>query len=260
MGGGGSAPPPPPPMSVEERTLMKKQADAIDQQSSIIMKQMKQQELLAPIMYKQFGVRPLYNAEGEIYGYADDSDPAMEEINRNNKDITLEQQRRTMKAFRGELPVDPGIERQLKLDETNLRNNLIARLGPGFETSSAGIEALANLRQRASEIRYRAARDEMTLGEQLALMGTEQLDRSNAVKLTNIMGPSNAMINFGQAYGNVAQNYGAAQQPYQAFRGAMTTWGGQKAAVDSANAAGKGQMIGAGVGAVAALGGAALIF
>ena len=261
--GGAEAPPPPPPMSDEEKDLMKKQSAAIDAQSSILQTQFKQQQLLAPIMYKQFGITPQYNEAGEIVGYQDQNpadEAVMKQIRENSNNITLAQQNRTLKAFRGELPIDPGLEKQFTIDENELRNRLIAQFGPGYETTSAGIEALANMKAKHDSIRYGAARDEMSLGEQLQLASTAQLDQQQTQRLSNIYGINSEALKFGQAYGQVAGSYGQAQQPYQAYRGAMGTWAGQKAGVDSANAAGQGQMIGAGVGAAAAIGGAAIIF
>ena len=76
--------------------------------------------------------------------------------------------KRSKDALEGNLPVDPTLERNLAESREQLRETLRQNLGPGFETSSAGIEALADFDKRAEELRYGARRGELTLSEQLS--------------------------------------------------------------------------------------------
>jgi hypothetical protein len=75
---------------------------------------------------------------------------------------------RTLKALRGELNVDPALERDIKTQEQTLRERLQQQLGTGYETSSAGIEALQRFGEGANVLRSQARHGEMTLSEQLA--------------------------------------------------------------------------------------------
>jgi hypothetical protein len=75
---------------------------------------------------------------------------------------------RTLKALRGELNVDPALERDIKTQEQTLRDRLQQQLGTGYETSSAGIEALQRFGEGADVLRSQARHGEMTLSEQLA--------------------------------------------------------------------------------------------
>jgi endosialidase-like protein len=75
---------------------------------------------------------------------------------------------RTLKALKGELEVDPTLTHELEVQEQNLRSNLMKQLGPGYETSTPGIQALAEFNRRKGELIYGANRGEITLGEQLA--------------------------------------------------------------------------------------------
>lgn len=75
---------------------------------------------------------------------------------------------RTLAALKGELPLDPTLIRELETQEENLRGGLMKQLGSGYETSSPGIEALADFNRRKGELIYGANRGEITLGEQLA--------------------------------------------------------------------------------------------
>lgn len=74
---------------------------------------------------------------------------------------------RELAALKGELPIDPTLTRELGTSEATLRSSLQKQLGPGYETSTPGIEALANFMARKNELIYGANRGEITLGEQL---------------------------------------------------------------------------------------------
>jgi hypothetical protein len=75
---------------------------------------------------------------------------------------------RTLKALRGQLDVDPALERDIKTQEQTLRERLQQQLGTGYETSSAGMEALQRFGEGANVLRSQARHGEMTLSEQLA--------------------------------------------------------------------------------------------
>ena len=83
------------------------------------------------------------------------------------QEIELEFLRRSQAALAGELPVDPALERALEEGRGTLEESLRRQLGPGFATSTPGIEALANFDQRAEELRSGARRAELTVSEQL---------------------------------------------------------------------------------------------
>lgn len=89
-----------------------------------------------------------------------------------NKEIQKLLGERTLKALKGELEIDPALERDLKGQEQTLKERLQQQLGPGFETSSAGIEAMQKYREGADVLRYQARRGELTLSEQLSMART----------------------------------------------------------------------------------------
>lgn len=95
-------------------------------------------------------------------------DPTTEEGMRK-KEIDKLLQERTLKALKGELEIDPALERDLAKQEETLRDTLRAQLGPGYETSSPGIEALQAYQEGANVLRSQARRGELTLSEQLSM-------------------------------------------------------------------------------------------
>lgn len=77
------------------------------------------------------------------------------------------QHQRFLDAVEGKLPVSPGLERGLGEQERQLRESL--RRANLDETSTPGIQALAEFRQRSEELRDAARRGVLTETEQFAL-------------------------------------------------------------------------------------------
>jgi len=82
---------------------------------------------------------------------------------------------RQLKALRGELEVDPALEREIEEQELEIRERMARQLGPGWETSSPGIQTLAEQRKRAAELRDAMRRGEMTTSEALTQSRLQQL-------------------------------------------------------------------------------------
>lgn len=109
---------------------------------------------------------PLEEGElGEITGFRQLPDPTGD----LREEIELGLLERSKAALEGRLDVNPGLVRQLGESRDLLREGLRKQLGPGFETSTPGIEALAKFRQSESEILEGARRGDLTLAEQLSL-------------------------------------------------------------------------------------------
>jgi len=109
---------------------------------------------------------PVYeDRAGQIIGF----DKIESEEDRLRAEIERGLLERSLKALRGELDVSPMLERELGEREMTLREALMRQLGPGFETSSPGIEALTKNTTLATELREAARRGELTLAEQLSL-------------------------------------------------------------------------------------------
>lgn len=229
---GSSAPKP----STAEKNAQQAQADILNQQRTMLQAQYDQQQLLAPILYKQNNIEPTYGADGKITGFHD-LGPTQEQtayshlLSAQEKNLAysqaleplqLQQQGyqvqtdangmptgfslipggaadlqgqyatqqlatgkqqqevnqllldRSKKALAGELPVDPGLDRHFNDSEQILRASLSKQLGPGYETSTPGIQALANFTQRKNETIYGAQHGEIGYADQLAQAGQSQ--------------------------------------------------------------------------------------
>lgn len=181
------------------------------------------------------------------------------EANREIEELT---RARSLAALKGELPVNPGLLSQLGREKTTLQETLRKQLGPGFETSTPGIQALAEFSQRESEVLEAARRGDVTLGEQLRMgqeasrrdfgfAGVDLSQRLRQQQLGNIMGVSQAQLPAIQGLSGVAQGFNAplsflANNRAQQFQAQQLS-----AQLSQQNRAGIGQLFGAGLGAYA---------
>jgi hypothetical protein len=207
MAKGASVPAP----SAEERALQQSQADLLNTQKQILQSQQAQQKVLLPFFAEQEGYNVELDDAGNIKSIS--KTPNETETLRNTLDKELAE--RSLKALRGELPVDPNLEKSLKTQEETLKDRLTKQFGPGYETSSAGIESLRNQSESAENLRANARRGELTLSEQLGIAREQQNDftRQSSQDFLRQISSGDQLTTAG-AFGQVASGYGAAQAPY----------------------------------------------
>lgn len=149
-------------MQPEERAALGQQQNALNDSRQQILRVLQQQNLLTPQLLSSLGFTQGPNgqitdqgAQGGTMAEVFASGPEQQRIN------SLLRQRQ-INALQGNAPVDPGLERNLGLQEQTLRNQLRSQLGTGYETSSPGMQALADFNQRATEARYNVGKEALT--------------------------------------------------------------------------------------------------
>lgn len=287
MGGGGTTVNYPQPTQ-EERDLQRQQTELLQQQTTILNANLRQQELLAPILYKAQGIQPIYGEGGEITGFEElpltPEEQAQQQLTQSFLERSLAQlereeaaapqeaeiegllRERTLAALRGEAEVDPSVTRGLEESEAQLREHLFRQLGSGYETSTPGIQALAEFEKRKQEVLSGARRAELTLGEQLGLarqavgsqravdyLSPTQLQESlRQSRLGNIFNISQAPAQIGLAgYGQIAQGYNYPLNFFQQQRQGQFNADVASAQSAASAQAGLGSLIGTGITAAA---------
>lgn len=158
---------------------LQEQTALLRDQRDILSRQVREQNLLAPFLFEESGVTPLFNTrdpetgklqdpslgEGEIIAFERVDDP----LDPIRKDIERGFLERTQAALAGELPINPALTSELESQRISLDEALLKQLGTGFQTSTPGIEAIGQFERGASEIRESARRGDLTLSEQLGL-------------------------------------------------------------------------------------------
>lgn len=235
-----------PGPSAEERELQKNQAELLALQRQIIEQQRQQQAVLLPFLAEQEGFDVTTNAEGTITAISKRANPD----DAKRKELESGLLDRSLKALKGELPVDPALEETLTTQEKQVRDKLSAQLGPGYETSSAGIETLGNFFRSSEILREGARTGQLTLAEQLGITRSQQ-DQFSRQSSQDVLRQSaiGDPLTFAGAFGQTARGFGQAQQPFIQQRQMQLQ-------ASMANAQSSNSILGAGIGAFGSLFGA----
>lgn len=236
-----------PGPSGAEKRLAREQASMLRLQQEMIHQQREQQAVMLPILAEEFGYDIETDEFGNITSIDRTHDPRQEQRDRI-EDLLLDRQER---ALAGDLPVDPGLERNLQQQETDLRNRLQRQFGPGFETSSPAIETLGDFMGVSEALRHGARTGEMSLAQQLSLAREQQgmMRQQNRFGNVQQFGVQNPM-GFAGGIGQVAQGFGQAlqQHPDRHHRQLTTQANIAQGQMQMQHQQGIGQMIGAGMG------------
>lgn len=230
-----------PAASASEQALMAAQTDALRQQQSVLQTNLQQQELLAPYLYQQAGLKPIYEdvpavagpsqryqdtassgnnflgfgsleaaraagapttlaelsaqinqplgspASRRIVGFEElPQDPSitkLQELEQKFLEQALQGDElqplrdqiekglldRSLAALQGKLPVDPSLINSLNEEERTLRDRLLRQFGPGYESTTPGVEALSKLSERRNTLLDASRRGDLTLAESLGI-------------------------------------------------------------------------------------------
>lgn len=191
--------------------MQRQQAETLKLQREILEQQRQQQKVLLPFLAEQEG----FKAETDEFGNITKISKTDTVIDRKRKELEEGLVERSLRALKGELPVDPALERSLEVNERTLREKLRAQLGPGFETSSAGIESLGDFSRNAEILRFGARTETLTLAEQLALTREQQnLFKKQSAQDVLTNQAQGVPLTLAGGFGQNARGFGAAQQPF----------------------------------------------
>lgn len=238
-GGSPSVPGP----SKEEKALQREQAETLRLQRAILEQQIAQQKVLVPFLAAREGFEVQTDQNGNVIAIREVPD----ELKSLKSDLEKKLTQRSLTALEGKLPVDPALEETLKTQETELRSRLSSQLGPGYETSSPGIEALGNFTRSAEILRSGARTDQLTLAEQLGVVREQQRlfsQQSQTEALTQAT--QGVPLTLAGAFGQSAQGYGRAQEPFIQQRQMQFNAAAQGAANQT-------KLFGAGIGLIGTL-------
>jgi hypothetical protein len=240
MGGGGVKVPPP---SAEEKELQKNQAELLALQREIIEQNRAQQAVLLPFLAAQEGFEVTTDENGNITSIS----KIPSELDDMREELELGLTQRSLDALAGNLPVSPGLEREIGQQEELLREKLRKQFGSGYDTSTPGIEALDKHFSTAEILREGARTGQMTLAEQLGVTRQQQneFSRHTSQDILRQIGIGDPLT-FAGAFGQTASGFGQAQEPFIQQRQMQLN-------ASIANAQNSAAMFGAGIGLVGSL-------
>jgi hypothetical protein len=241
--GGGPSPPPVEEKTPEELDLIKKQTEAADLSNKLAQENAEyaresraREDALAPVLYKQYGIQMQKNPDGSYTAV----EAPKSDLEQQDEQIRKLANERTLKAFQGNLDVDPSVEADLTRSKAQLEEEL-ARRGIRKGSGDSYNRAMAEFDRMANSLRYDVRRGEMTSSDAIARGRTmENLDRSNRY-LSNaregrrstsadLIAGSSLVGGSARAFGDVADRYATdryKKADYQFQSDMMTAQGNQ---------------------------------
>jgi hypothetical protein len=247
MGGGGVSAPKPTP---EETALRAAELQMVHYQQGIMESTDRQQQMLMGAWLKEMGYdyrQEVRTSNGVSRNEIIDVRKRFDKTEELHKRFEEETAERSLQALRGELPVDPGLEKDLAQQREALQQKLASQFGTGYATTSPAIEALQRYDESANILREGARTGQLTLSEQLNMSREQQGEFKQGSSMDflrqSLMGDPMTVAG---GYGQVANQYLKAQQPYIQDRQMQLQ-------ASIANAQAKSSMFGAGIGAIGSL-------
>lgn len=204
-----------PEPTQEERDLQSEQLAVLRESRTLQQEQLRVQNLLLPTFFEASGFDPVFE-DGRLVSI-ERAEPTEEDTLRSQIERGFLE--RTQAALAGNLPVNPALERELQEGEETLREALRKQLGPGFETSTPGIEALAQFTQRGTELREGARRGDLTLAEQLGLARETSNEARTQDFLNRLTGGANFFTGSIGGLGDISSRFNAPLNRFQQERG-----------------------------------------
>ena len=197
----------------------------------------------------------------------------LDEIGKAQYDVQKEALGMQLKGLRGELPISPGLERDIAKGTELTSADLSQRLGPQWGQSTAGIQTMGKVTEGANIARDAARRGWLgdtagiasnvgsdirqnkvfnqnlsaSMAPNLGLLGN--LYTQGAGTVMNQQGQKFAGLTNAPGYGANWQGYQTASQPYQYYAGLANNVNMQNSANQAQYDAGKMQLLGSLIGA-----------
>ena len=166
--------------------------------------QMAHYQALEPIYLRESGLTKITQPDGS---FTYEQTPEAKAMQDQAQQVQQLSQQRTLSALKGELPVSPGLERDIANSDRILKEALQKKMGSGYAESTPGAYRLAEQDARANELRESERRGEIAGANQLTLAA--QNVRSNQVNY-DPYGDNNAKkVNFAGSGSAAFANAGA---------------------------------------------------
>lgn len=136
------------------------------------------EKLTLPLALEAAGKKPVFDAAGNIVSLEDIPGTPRTELQNLQEQFALESTRESLRGIRGEVPVGDLFENRIEQDRRALNERLRRQLGPGYETSSPGIEALSAFEARANEARENIRFGRLSQSASLSQLGSDQLNQA----------------------------------------------------------------------------------
>lgn len=146
-------------------------------------------------------------------------------------------QEQTNKMLEGDYSANPALEQQLGEEKQNLENTLSARLGPDWQQTTAGIQAMSEFNRNALSLREASRQEQLSNYSSMASTGLQNYLTGQQAPLSYATGLQNYTT-------GLLNNYNQALQPYQWERQQQYAAALKNMEAQQSQSAGIGQFIG----------------
>lgn len=136
------------------------------------------EKLTLPLALEAAGKKPVFDDAGNIIGLEDIPGTVKSELEGLQEQFALESTREALRGIRGQVPVGDPFENKIEQDRRALNERLRRQLGPGYDTSSPGIQALSEFEARANEARENIRFGRLSQSTAMSQLGSDQLNQA----------------------------------------------------------------------------------
>lgn len=152
--------------------------------------QAKSAQTVANELYRQAGLKATYDESGTLTGLdmmaEDELQANMTPLQKQQYQVAKQTTQKQLDALAGKFDMDPALQESLRSQEEELRAVLEQKLGPNYETSTPGIQALTKFREAKTRIEESARLSWIQTGQGLvtSALQNEQAGRQGPMALT----------------------------------------------------------------------------
>lgn len=236
-GGGGAATYPGP--SEQELKLLDMQIEYLEQQGE-------DTAALRPYLLASMGMKE--DAEGNMTKMTDEEYyESLSALDQKGYDVAMAAAERSLKAYAGELDISPALEKSLGQRKEELEVGLSQKLGPDWQSTTAGIQAMAQFDETSNLIREEVRSGIITNEGAMTLSSLDYMSGIGETTMTGFPGQQAGGL-FGAA-GQLVGQYGGERQRQW---GASAHAAQMKAQRQSGLMSGLGSLVGSGIEAYGA--------
>lgn len=174
----------------------------------------KRDAIFTPMLLESLGFSGAFDPEGNLTGITKMSEEQlvakMSPLEKQQYNIAQESSARQLKALRGELPVDPALERDVQKNKDILTESLSRTLGPNWAATTVGQQAMQSFQETSTRIYEGARRGEIVQGSALVSSALSNVSGMSSAGTTRTAAAASVAD---QSFANNLNRMNAALQP-----------------------------------------------
>lgn len=165
-------------------------------------KQADSSRTVADELYRQAGLKPVYDESGVLTGLdamsEDELTSNMTELQRSQYQVAKQTTQKQLDALAGKFDMDPALQKSLDDQEKELRAVLEQKLGPNYMKSTAGIQAMSSFNESKTRIQESARLSWIQTGQGLVTSSLQNVQSGRQHEQASTAGAAATGAQLGQ--------------------------------------------------------------